>query len=283
MRFFPLGAVVRLMLLAAPSALLAQPGGVPFSAVADSSRLAPAADARITYGSAPSQFAELRLPSGAGPHPVVFLLHGGCWLSAYGVDHVAGIAESMRRAGFAVFAVEYRRVGEPGAGVPGTFEDVRAAYDTLLALAPARGLDASRIVLVGHSAGGHLAMWLASEPGVRVKAVLALAAITDLASFAAPSGCGAAVPRLMGAAASDAPAAYSAASPASRRAPAPGTQVVLVTAESDRTVPAAQERAYRMAFPEVPTLRVPGGHFDLVAAWTEGWRQVEQRLRDVAR
>jgi acetyl esterase/lipase len=262
------------LLFSAATAVHAQSGAVTFAQVRDSARLAPAADTRISYGISAAQFAELRLPSGAGPHPVVFLIHGGCWLNAYGVDHVAGIAESLRRSGVAVFAVEYRRVGDEGAGYPGTFDDVRSAYDSLLAIAPRQGLDPSRILLMGHSAGGQLALWLASERQVRVKGVVALAAVTDLAAFVAPSGCGAAVSRLMGGSADSLGSRYEAAAPVSRPAPAVSTRVLLVTADGDRTVPAAQADAYIAKFPGTPVERVPGAHFDLVAPWTPAWARV---------
>lgn len=273
----------------------AQAGGVPFAAVADSARRAPAADLRVTYGPAPSQFAELRLPRkdgsraarDSGQHPTVLLLHGGCWLSAYGVDHVAGIAESLRQAGFAVLAAEYRRVGEEGAGVPGTFDDVRAAYDSLRAIAPRYGLDTARVLVMGHSAGGHLALWLASEPGVRVRGVIALAGVTDLAAFAAPSGCGSAVPRLMGGARDSADdlsvVRYAVASPITRAGPPPGTRVVLIVADADRVVPMAQSEAYLARFPSTESLAVPGGHFDLVAPWTPAWARIVAMMREVSR
>ncbi len=269
------------------SSSLSAQAGVPFSAVADSARQAPAAELRISYGSAASQFAELRLPQGPGPHPVVFLLHGGCWLRAYGVDHVAGIAESLRRDGFAVFAAEYRRVGEEGAGAPGTFDDVRVAFDSLRAIAPRYEMDTSRVMAIGHSAGGQLALWLASEPGVRLRAVVALAAVTDLAAFAAPSGCGSAVPRLIGGA-PDAPdaelvARYASYSPARRSGASAHTSVLLVTADDDRVVPRAQAEAYLARFSAARELRVPGGHFDLVAPWTEAWAQIGAMLRAISR
>ncbi len=286
-RHAALAATLTLAPTLAPTLAGAQSGGVPFTAVADSARVAPAADTRVTHGSAPSQFAELRIPSGRGPHPTVLLLHGGCWLSAYGVDHVAGIAESLRQAGFAVFAAEYRRVGEEGAGVPGTFDDVRAAYDSLRAVAPQYALDTSRVFAMGHSAGGHLALWLASEPGVRLRGVIALAAVTDLASFAAPSGCGSAVPRLMGGArdADDEVSVvrYALASPVTRAGPPPGTAVLLVVSEADRVVPMTQAQAYLARFPGTESLPVPGGHFDLVAPWTTAWARVRARLLELAR
>jgi len=262
------------LLFARGDSLHAQSAAVPFSEVADSARRAAAADLRISYGNAPAQFAELRLPRGAGPHPVVFLIHGGCWLNAYGLDHVAGIAESLRRRGIAAFTIEYRRVGDDGAGYPGTFEDVRSAFDSLQAIAPHHALDLTRVLLMGHSAGGQLALWLASEPQVRVMGVVALAAVTDLAAFATPNGCDAAVARLMGSAADAANARYIAASPASRPAPPSGTQVLLVTADADRVVPAGQASAYLSAFPGTRVQRVPGGHFDLVAPWTAAWTRV---------
>jgi acetyl esterase/lipase len=154
---------------------------------------------------------------------------------------------------------------------------VRAAYDTLIAQAASRGLDPTRIVLAGHSAGGHLALWLASEPGVRVRGVLSLAGITDLAAFASPSGCGAAVPLLMGGTSADRPDPYLLRSPVSR--PAASGAVTVITAEGDRTVPAAQSDAYLARFPAATRVVVPGGHFDLVAPWSEAWPPIMRALR----
>src|SRR4051812_21943051 len=122
------------------------------------------ADLRIAYGTEPAQVIDLFLPKGRGPHPVVILLHGGCFLAEYkGLAETSGIAVDLARRGYAVWNVEYRKLGEPGAGYPGTFQDVASAVDALRAQAPKYGLDLRRVIAIGHSAGGHLALWAASR------------------------------------------------------------------------------------------------------------------------
>ena len=257
------------------------PAQVAFSAVADSARSAPPADHRIAYGAAAEQFIELRRPAGAGPHAVAVLLHGGCWLSQYDVSHLAAAAEALRRAGIATWAVEYRRLGNDGGGDPGTFDDIRTSFDSLRAQGPRLALDLSRVALVGHSAGGHLALWLAGEHGVAVRGVIGLAAVTDLAAFETPAGCGAAVTRLLDGAPAGRAAAVAARSPVAR--PAPAVPVTLVVARDDRTVPRVQADAYVSRFPAATLLDVPGGHFDVVAPWTEGFASVVRTLRALLR
>jgi acetyl esterase/lipase len=254
---------------------------VPFAAVADSARLAPTADARITYGADPEQFVELRVPRSGRRHPVVMLLHGGCWSSQYDVTHLAATAEALRREGIATWTVEYRRAGQAGGGDPGTFDDVRAAYALLIAQAKERDLDRSRIVLMGHSAGGHLALWLASEPGVNVRGTVGLAAVTDPVAFAQPTRCGGGITRLMGGEPTALAAAYAARSPVVRSGP--DRVVTLFVARDDRIVPTSQLDAYRARFPNTVVHEVAGGHFDLVAPWTEAWRAVEIALRSLLR
>lgn len=165
----------------------------------------PAATVHIHYGSAPSQFADLWLPGGNGSHPVVAMLHGGCWRADLpGVELMAYAAEDLRRHGIAVWNIEYRRLGEAGGGYPGMFEDVAAAVDWLRKIAVGDGLDLKNVVAVGHSAGGHLALWASARPRLPkasvlrhgtplpIKAVVSLAGIDDLAAYraAGPPACG---------------------------------------------------------------------------------------------
>jgi acetyl esterase/lipase len=119
----------------------------------------PAASERIRYGDAPSQFADLWLPSGKGPHPVVAMLHGGCWRADLpGLDLMTYAAEDLRQRGIAVWTIEYRRIDETGGGFPGSFDDTGLALDHLRKLAKAKNLDLKNIIALGHSAGGHLAL-----------------------------------------------------------------------------------------------------------------------------
>lgn len=126
---------------------------------------------RIVYGTDPMQFGELRLPSGKGPHPVAIVVHGGCWVSRLGnydpralsFEALRPAANALTEAGIATWNIEYRRIDQPGGGWPGTFRDVAAAADFLRTIAAREQLDLNRTIAIGHSAGGHLAMWLAAR------------------------------------------------------------------------------------------------------------------------
>ncbi|MEQ1692663.1 MAG: alpha/beta hydrolase [Gemmatimonas sp.] len=119
---------------------------------------------RIAYGTDSLQFGELRLPDGRGPFPVAVVIHGGCWLSRYAtLRNTAALAEALADSGVATWNIEYRRYDHPGGGWPGTFRDVANGVDYVRTLARSYPLDTSRVVAAGHSAGGHLALWLASR------------------------------------------------------------------------------------------------------------------------
>jgi acetyl esterase/lipase len=135
---------------------------------------------RIAYGSGPLQFGELRLPATAGPHPVAIVVHGGCWVAKLGelderavaLDNMRPLAAALTEAGIATWNVEYRRLGHDGGGWPGTFHDVAHAADHLRTLAREQPLDLERVIAIGHSAGGHLAVWLAARGRVPVTSEL---------------------------------------------------------------------------------------------------------------
>jgi acetyl esterase/lipase len=139
----------------------------------------PPADARLPYGSDPNQFGELRVPKIGGPFPVVVGIHGGYWRAKYDLTHTGHCCAALTAKGLATWNLEYRRVGNPGGGWPGTFEDVRSGYRFVSQIAKRYNLDASKLVVLGHSAGGQLALCLAGhEPSV--KRAISLAGVVDL-------------------------------------------------------------------------------------------------------
>ena len=159
------------------------------------SRVPPPADRRLKYGPGELQFGDLRMPPVQAGHraPLVMFVHGGWWKAAYGLEYGGHLCAALKAAGIATWSIEYRRVGDADGGWPGTFEDVAAGYDYLPALARSYPVDLSRVVVAGHSAGGHLAFWLAGRPhlpetgplaGLRksmpMKGVVALAGAVDL-------------------------------------------------------------------------------------------------------
>ncbi|MBB5716956.1 alpha/beta hydrolase [Sphingomonas aerophila] len=132
------------------------------------------ADAASSYGADANQYGELRLPTSPGPHPVVVLVHGGCFRAAYAtVRDLAPIGDALKQQGIATWSIEYRRLGQPGGGWPGTYLDVATAVDHLRTLARRYRLDLRRVVFVGHSAGGHLALWAAARARVPAESAIA--------------------------------------------------------------------------------------------------------------
>jgi acetyl esterase/lipase len=248
-------------------------------------------DATVHYGPAPSQTAELFLPKGKAPHPVVVLLHGGCFLKEFeGFPQTSALAADLAGRGYAVWNVEYRKLGEPGAGYPGTFQDVATAVDRLRAEAPKYGLDLRRVVAVGHSAGGHLALWAASRrklppasplyaaDPLPIGAVISLAGIGDLKGqgrvFAMPCGDDT-IDRLVDTAGRTQP--FADTSPA-ELLPS-GVKVVMVHGVFDPVMPPYTGRDYaakvRKAGDRVEVETLPGAaHFDLVIPTTTAWAAI---------
>lgn len=125
------------------------------------------------YGDVAAQVADLWLPDGPGPHPTVLMVHGGCWQKEIADRTLMNYAaEDLRGRGFAVWNIEYRGVDEIGGGYPGTFIDVSMAASRLVEQGPELGIDVEQIVAFGHSAGGHLAAWLAAQPNIPAESPL---------------------------------------------------------------------------------------------------------------
>ena len=155
----------------------------------------PPADHRICYGTNEFQFGDLWLPINTAkrPVPLVVFVHGGWWKSEYDLTHVGHLCAALRSAGVATWSIEYRRVGSTGGGWPTTFQDVAAGCDYVTTLAKSFPLDSNRVIAMGHSAGGHLAFWLAGRhhvpeespiygprAKVALRGVIALAGAVDL-------------------------------------------------------------------------------------------------------
>lgn len=235
--------------------------------------------AQFAYGPEASQYVRFwRAPPSSEPAPVVVLVHGGCWLEAYDVAHIAALASALAAEGFAVWAPEYRRVGEAGGGWPGSAEDLLAALQALQAQSPT-GANLQQVLLVGHSAGGQLALWAAAAleraplNGLRVRGVLGLAAITDLDAYALGSNsCQRAAAAFLGGLPQEVPAHYAAASPHRLTLP-PAT--MLLHGDADPIVPLAQAHAIPQGAPRV----IAGaGHFDLVHPGTAAFPVIVQAL-----
>jgi len=143
----------------------------------------PPFDRRVAYGRDPNQFMEVRLPRSAGPratgpHPILLNIHGGFWRAKYDLAHAGHLCEALRGRDIATFNVEYRRVGNKGGGWPGTFEDIRSAYRFVRKYRKELGLS-ERIVVMGHSAGGQLALCLAAHER-SLENVISLAGVVDV-------------------------------------------------------------------------------------------------------
>jgi acetyl esterase/lipase len=263
----------------------------------------PSPDLTIAYGSDPLQVADLWLPAGRGRHPTVLMVHGGCWQTAVAERTIMNwIAADLRGRGIAVWNVEYRGVDRPGGGYPGTFLDVAAAADALRAQAAVHHLDLSRLVAVGHSAGGHLALWLAARPRLPassplhgahplpIHAVVSLGGLPDLeAASTTENGCGTEVAGRLVDAAHRANPYVDTSVP--RLAPL-GVPQILVNGRQDRIIPLAFVEGYaapmRAAGDRVEVHLIDAtGHVELItpgtAAWAAARAAIDQLLGRVQR
>lgn len=236
---------------------------------------------RHRYGPDRSQVADLHLPRGRGPHPVAVVLHGGHWRTGFGRLVTRPIALDLAAHGVAAWNLEYRRMGTGrggGGGWPMTFDDVAAGID---ALAGVTGLDLDRVTVVGHSAGGHLALWAGARAGlpagapgagpvVRPSLVVALAPVTHLRRA------GSAARELVGGTVDEVPERWALVDPVSLLPLR--TPVVVVHPQEDATVPVERSRDFAAA--SGAELVTPAGelHRDPVDPTSASWRAARERV-----
>ncbi len=258
-------------------------------------RPAPAADQRIAYGSNEFQYGDLRLPKTAGKHPVAIVIHGGCWMSQFGLGYMGHISAALTEAGFATWNIEYRRVGNPGGGWPGTYEDAAKATDYLREIADKYSLDLSRVIAVGHSAGGHLGLLLGARPNfkkdnplysanpLKLQGVVSLAGITDLRKTG--TACDKEVIQFTGGEAKDKAAIYDQASPI---ALIPlGVKQKIIQGEADTTIPPVMATEYLEAAKKKGDGNVElialkdADHFQIVDPKSAAWAAVLEAAKSL--
>lgn len=267
---------------AAPAALMTWPDLLE--------RPRPAPSATIAYGKDPLQMVDLWLPRGVGPHPTVLMVHGGCWTTEIADRSIMNwIADDLAKRGIAVWNIDYRGVDRPGGGYPGTFLDAAAAADALRTHAARYNLDIEPLVATGHSAGGHLALWLAARARLpatsklrtpdpqKITGVVSLGGLPDLeeAARAPGSGCGTEViAQLTGGSFAD--------TSVPRLAPL-GIPQVLVNGRQDRIIPTAYAEGYaapmRAAGDSVAVRMLDAtGHVELIAPDTAAWKVAVEEI-----
>lgn len=252
----------------------------------------PPADHRIAYGNDPLQFGELRLPKTKGKHPVVIVVHGGCWFAEYDLNHLAAFSDALTKLGVATWTIEYRRIGNNGGAWPGTFQDVAKGADFVRELAKKYPLDLKRVVVIGHSAGGQLALWLAARKNLPKESVLyapnplalagviSLAGISDLKKYR--PNCDDSVNKLMGGTPEKFIDRYQQTSPIELlplKIP-----IRLIHGANDKIVPlelgkefaaAAKKKGENVSL----TILENAGHFDLISPLAKDWATIETNVK----
>jgi acetyl esterase/lipase len=249
---------------------------------------APRADVRVDYGGDENQFVDLRLPdsSSAKPkvaYPLVIAIHGGYWRAKYDLGYMGHLCAALTSKGVVTANLEYRRVGNAGGGWPGTFADIRAAYQFLLQKARKYEFDAKRVVAIGHSAGGQLGLCLAAhEAGV--KAVISLAGVVDLQRAYELHLSNDAVVEFLGGKPAEVGDHYREADPMKLGI---GARQWLVHGASDDVVPPAFSRDYVVAKQKMKEdarlVEIAGaGHFEVVDPRSGPWKEVEKVVMEAA-
>ena len=244
----------------------------------------PPPDRKLAYGSDPNQFLELRVPRKNGPHPVLLNIHGGFWRAKYDLAHAGHLCAALRVAGIATLNLEYRRVGNSGGGWPGTFDDIRAAYRYIQQSAPKLNLDVKRFVVMGHSAGGQLALCLAAHER-SVKGVISLAGVVDLRKAFDLHLSNDAVVEFLGGKPDEVPEHYREADPTELSIA--HAHEWLIHGADDDTVPVTFSRDYVEAKnkkrEKVHLVEIPKcGHFDLIDPRSAAFKQQVTRTVQAA-
>lgn len=265
-----------LLLLAFPVSTRAQ-----FLGPGDFEALPIEASARQAYGADSLQWGVLRLPEGPGPFPVLVMMHGGCWVGLHRAGHVEPLVEALTARGWATWNLSHRNANDAGGGWFGTFEDVGAGIDFLRVLAGNHPIDTTRVVTMGHSAGGHLALWAAMrEPAshpLRLAGAVSLGGIPDLHAHAVqdPNPCGDGVDQLLGGRPEEQPDRYAAVSPAAHLPL--GVPQLFLHGRHDYVVPWQQIEAYAEAASDAGddvTVRFfeDASHFEVIAPRSAVWQ-----------
>ncbi len=243
---------------------------------------------RERYGNDASHFGDLWLPPTAAPHKVVVFIHGGYWRAKYGLEHAGCACHALSQLGYAVWQIEYRRIGNGGA-YPNTMLDVARAIEHLRVIAPQYALDLDQVVLMGHSAGGHLALWYAGaahlpadselrvERPLHTRGIVALAPVTDVfAAYEANASNGVAI-EFIGGRPGEYARRYAHSSP---RSLVPlRTPQILIHGTNDDSVPYDMSVKYvsvaRAAGDDARLITLEGqGHFEVIDPWSDAWQQV---------
>ena len=242
----------------------------------------PKADTRLSYGTDPNQFGDLRLPTTKPPFPLAMNIHGGFWRAKYDLAHAGHLCAALTAKGIATWNVEYRRVGNPGGGWPSTFEDIRNAYRYVPQIATRYNIDSTKILVMGHSAGGQLALCLgAHEPSL--KRVVSLAGVVDLQQAWEQHLSDNAVVEFLGGKPKDVPEHYREADPTQLAIDHATTQW-LIHGAGDDVVLSYFSRQYAeqkkskgedVHYTEIST----AGHFDLIDPRSKAWPTVENIIR----
>jgi len=247
-------------------------------------RQPPPADLRLAYGADPNQFLDLRLPKETKQQSgLVINIHGGFWRAKYSLDHAGHLCAALTAKGLATANLEYRRVGNEGGAWPGTFEDIRSAYQFLVQNAGKHRLDARRVVVMGHSAGGQLALCLAAHES-SVTRVISLAGVVDLRRTLELHLSNDAVVEFLRGTPTEVPDHYREADP--MQLSMPHTRQWLIHGTNDDTIPPEFRRNYVAAkkkqHEDVQLTEIANAdHFDLIDPRSKAWIQVEQAVLQI--